>query len=221
MLYLIATPIGNLADFSYRAISVIQSCDYLLCEDTRRSRILLNHYALDKPLRSYHRFNEEKKKADILEDLRNGKTVGLLSDAGTPSIADPGLRLVMACREQKLPVIPIPGSCAAIVALVGSGLDTERFQFVGFLPKKRGELKKLLADALLYPGTTICYESPFRLKEALKVLEALDPERRVVIARELTKKFEEFIEGTPVFLRERWKEKPPKGEIVILISRKI
>lgn len=218
MLYLIATPIGNLGDFSYRAVSIIETCDYLLCEDTRRSAILLNHYNLKKPLKSYHRFNEEKKKREIIEDLQNGKVIGLLSDAGTPCIADPGERLVAICKELNIPIVPIPGPNAAIVALIASGLITERFQFLGFLPKKKGELTKLFTDVLAYPGTTICYESPYRLKPTLAVLDTLDSQRKIVVARELTKKFEEFITGTASSLKEKWKDKPPKGEIVLLIS---
>lgn len=214
MLYLIATPIGNLSDITFRAISTMQECDYLLCEDTRRSRILLNHYKIEKPLKSYHQFNEAKRTGEILEDLKNGKKIGLLSDAGSPCIADPGYRLVVACRSEELDVIPIPGPCAIIAAITASGLDTERFQFIGFLPKKSGQLTRILTEALSYPGTTVCYESPFRTKKSLAILEKLDPTRKIVIARELTKKFEEIVQGTPTTLKER----TFKGEIVLLIS---
>lgn len=219
MLYLIATPIGNLSDFTFRAIAAIKECDYLLCEDTRHSGILLKHYDLQKPMRSYHKFNEFKKLNEIIEDLKIGKTIGLLSDAGTPGIADPGFQLIETCVKEGIQVIPIPGACAAIVALMGSGLCADQFQFVGFLPKKKSELTKLFQKILEYDGVTICYESPYRLKNSLSLLETLLPHRKIVIARELTKKFEEFIRGTPLSLKGKWDKKPPKGEIILLIDK--
>jgi 16S rRNA (cytidine1402-2'-O)-methyltransferase len=138
MLYLVATPIGNLGDFSFRAIETLKSSDYILCEDTRRSRQLLNHFDIQKPLKSYHKFKEMAALSSIITDLQDGKTISLISDAGTPCIADPGSRLVKRCVELGIPVISIPGACAAIVALTSSGLDTDRFQFFGFLPRKAG-----------------------------------------------------------------------------------
>ncbi len=217
MLYLIATPIGNLADITVRALKTIEACDYLLCEDTRHSRRLLSHYDLRKPLKSYHKFSEAKREEEIIKDLKSGKTIGLLSDAGTPGIADPGVRLVKKCRELELEVYPIPGPCSPIVALVASGLDTTRFQFVGFLPRKKGKLTKILEEGLAYPGTTICFESPHRILKSLKLLAELDPEKQVVVARELTKKFEEYAKGTPAELLEKWKTSPPKGEIILML----
>lgn len=218
MLYLIATPIGNLADFSFRALSTIEKCDYLLCEDTRHSGILLAHYKLKKPLKSYHLFNEERRSKEVIEDLQNGMTVGLLSDAGTPGISDPGYLLVKQCRDLDLPITPIPGACAAITALSVSGFDTMRFQFIGFLPKKKGKLKTLFEEVLAFPGTSICYESPYRVKATLKVLVECAPERELFIARELTKKFEQYYRGKASDLLPIWEKAPPKGEFVLLIS---
>lgn len=217
MLYLIATPIGNLSDFSFRAIQAIQSCDYLLCEDTRHSLKLLSHYELAKPLKSYHSFNEAGREKQILTDLKDGKTIGLLSDAGTPGIADPGMRLVKRCREEEIPITAIPGACAAIVALTLSGFPTHKFQFIGFLPVKKGQRQRVLSESLLYPGTTVAYESPHRILSTLEILQTIAPEHGIAIARELTKKFEEVIRGTPSILLERWENASPKGEFVLLI----
>lgn len=218
MLYLIPTPIGNLSDFSLRAIEVLKECDYLLCEDTRRTRILLNHYEIKLPLRSFNAHSEGGKLPRVVEDLEAEMTIGLVSDAGTPGISDPGERLVAACREADLEVVAIPGACAVTVALSASGLDTKRFQFVGFLPRKKGKMRKAFEEMTTYPGTSICYESPFRIVTALKILVEVDPERRVVVARELTKKFEEYIDGTAAEALEHFSRKTPKGEFVLMVA---
>lgn len=218
MLYLVSTPIGNLADITLRAIDVLKSCDYILCEDTRHSTILLNHYDIHKPLKSYHKFNEAFRAESILQDLELGKNICLISDAGTPGISDPGADLVKMCIEHHLPITAIPGPCAAIQALSCSGLPTERFQFWGFLPRKENELKRELQTIFTYPGTTICYESPHRLLKVLELIHTMQPERLLVVAREMTKKFEEIMQGTAQILIEHWKEKSLKGEIVLLIS---
>ena len=217
MLYVVSTPIGNLSDISFHAIEVLKFCDYILCEDTRRSSILLNHYKIKKPLKSYHKFNEISKQNLILEDLKDGKNIALISDAGTPGIADPGNILIKQCIDANIEINAIPGACAAIVALSLSGLNTLRFQFVGFLPRKRQELIYHLQEILLYPGTTICYESPNRLLKTLNTIDNLEPERLIIIAREMTKKFESIYRGTPKVLIETFK-KIPKGEIVLLIA---
>ncbi len=219
MLYLVATPIGNLGDITFRAVEVLKHCDVILCEDTRHSGKLLNHYEITTPRKSYHMFNEARREPEILERLRNGQDVALISDAGTPGISDPGQRLVRACAEAELPVTAIPGPCAAIQGLVASGLDSTQFQFLGFLPKKPGKLRKALQAALDYPGTSIVYESPHRLHKSLKALAELSPETPVVVARELTKKFEEYRRGTAPELLEHYLAKPPKGEIVLLIGK--
>lgn len=218
MLYLVATPIGNLADITFRAIETLKLCDYILCEDTRHSRILLRHYQIQKPLKSYHKFNEAEKAKGVLQDLESGKIICLITDAGTPGISDPGENLVRCCIERGLAVTAVPGPCAAIQALSCSGLSTERFQFLGFLPRKEGELKKILQNILTYAGTTICYESPQRLLKTLTLLHQLQPERQVVVARELTKKFEEYARGTAQELLHHWQNRKVQGEVVLLIG---
>lgn len=218
MLYLVATPIGNLADISFRAIEVLKSSDYILCEDTRHSAILLNHYTIHQPLKSYHKFNESFRAESILEDLESGKTISLISDAGTPGISDPGADLVQMCTDRNLPVSAIPGPCAAIQALICSGLPTHRFQFWGFPGRKENELKRDIQSILDYQGTTICYESPHRLMNTLEMIQKMQSDRLLVVGRELTKKFEEIVRGNAATLIAYWKEKPLKGEIVLLFS---
>lgn len=218
MLYLVATPIGNLSDITLRAIEILKSCDYILCEDTRHSLPLLRHYDIHKPLKSYHKFNEASQLEPIIEDLKNGKLIALISDAGTPGISDPGESLVNYCAEHNIPFTAIPGPCAAIQALSCSGLPTERFQFFGFLARKTNDLKRELRSILEYPGTTICYESPHRLLDTLQVIHELEASRQIVIARELTKKFEELRRGTSEKLMKHWQDIQVKGEIVLLVS---
>ncbi len=219
MLYLVATPIGHLADITLRAIETLKSCHYILCEDTRHSLPLLKHYDIHIAVKSYHKFNEASKESAIIADLKAGHTIALISDAGTPGISDPGSRLVQSCIEHGIPVTPIPGPCAAIAALIASGLDTDLFQFRGFLPRKASEIRTTLQEILIYPGTTICYESPQRLKDALKIIAEEAPNRPLVVARELTKKFEEFIRGTAAEILEHFSMHILKGEIVLLIGK--
>jgi len=214
MLYLIATPIGNLKDLSFRAVECLQAADLILCEDTRHSAHLLNHYNIQKPLKSYHKFSEARRAEEMITRLKEGQTLALISDAGTPAICDPGERLVQACVQESIPVVPIPGPCAIIQALVGSGLQTTPFQFVGFLPKKKGALQEMVLDLLSYPGTSICYESPHRIHDVLKIVADLTPKRPLVLARELTKKFEEYLRGTA----DELLQENIKGEVVLLIQ---
>lgn len=218
MLYLISTPIGNLEDITLRALRLLKECDLILCEDTRHSGILLKHYDIKKPLKSFHKFNEVSQEAEIFEALNDGVKIALISDAGTPGISDPGERLVRKCVENGIEVVSIPGPCAAIAALTSSGLPTDTFQFCGFLPRKSLELKRKLQAILSYAGTSICYESPHRILDVLKKIQELDPERDVVVARELTKKFEEICRGTPQELLDRFEDRGIKGEIVLLIK---
>ncbi|MFI5344318.1 MAG: 16S rRNA (cytidine(1402)-2'-O)-methyltransferase [Chlamydiales bacterium] len=218
MLYLVATPIGHLRDITFRAIDTLKMCDYILCEDTRHSVALLHHYEIHKPLKSYHKFSEAAQVDRIIQDLKNGRVIGLISDAGTPGISDPGTLLIKKCIEEDLPVTAIPGPCAAIQALSCSGLPTDRFQFWGFLARKENELKRELQTILNYPGTTICHESPHRLLETLSLLQQLEPHRLLVVARELTKKFEEIKRGLAQDLIDHWQKSALKGEIVLLIS---
>lgn len=217
-LFLVPTPIGNLADITYRAVETLSNSDYILCEDTRHSVTLLRHYSIQKPLKSYHKFNETKALEQILEDLDLGKSISLISDAGTPCIADPGAILVKACLERGIEISALPGPSATVTALSASGLSTDHFQFVGFLPKKKGELEAILRQYLCFPGTTLSYESPKRLVKTLEILNTLSPDHELVIARELTKKFETYHRGTASQLLLYFKEHPVKGEIVFLIG---
>lgn len=220
MLYLVSTPIGNLSDMSFRAIETLKSVDLILCEDTRHSIKLLSHYNIQKPLRSYHKFNEMEKLEELIALLKDGKAIALISDAGTPLISDPGNLLVKACVEANLEVTAIPGPCALIHALTCSGLSSEKFQFVGFLPKKEKELRKNLAELTEYAGVSIAYESPERIEKTMTILADIDPALPVCISRELTKKFETHIRGTAQSVLTFIKENPLKGECVLLIEGK-
>ncbi len=218
VLHLIATPIGNLGDFSLRAIETCKSCCYLLCEDTRKSGILLNHYNIHTPLRSYHQFNEQEKLSLVLQDLKEGKQIGLLSDGGTPVLCDPGNILVEACRKNELPVTSIPGPCALIQALVLSGFPPHPFQFFGFMPRKETEILQILPSVLSFPGVSLFYESPNRLVSTLKLLKNIFPKAEIAVARELSKTFEEVLRLNAEQGYEHYLKNPPKGEIVLLIQ---
>ncbi len=218
MLYLVSTPIGNLADFSFRAVDILKKCHYILCEDTRHSRVLLDHYGILTPLKSFHLFNEAAAEELVIADLQRGQSIALISDAGTPLISDPGQKLVLRCRNEKIAITAIPGACAVIEALILSGFPSEPFQFIGFLPKKEKELHSTLAQALTYFGTTIAYESPHRIEETMGKIGQISPERTLCVARELTKLHEEILSGTPLELLAHFKNNPPRGELVLLIS---
>lgn len=218
MLYLVATPIGNLGDLSPRAIEVLNTCDYVLCEDTRHSGRLFHHFEIKTPLRSFHKFSEIKNEHRIVEDLKNGIDIALISDAGMPTISDPGERLVAICLKEGISVTAIPGPCALLNALVLSGFPTQPFQFVGFLPKKRGDLKRALAGWLEYSGTSIAYVSPHQVKAAMEVFELVSPTRELALIREMTKVYEEVLHGFASNLKKRCIENPLKGELVLAIS---
>jgi len=218
MLYLIATPIGNLEDISYRAVRLLGEVDLILCEDKRRSQALLGHYSISTPLLDYHQFSEAKREEQIVERLRSGQQIALISDAGTPLISDPGHRLVVRCRQEGIELHPIPGPCALIAALTASSLPTDRFEFIGFFPRKRGELRRLLADTLERSATLIGYESPARLQETLDTLKELVPQRQIAVARELTKLYEEVKEGSAEEVAAAFTKEPPRGEIVVMIA---
>ncbi|HSX13746.1 MAG TPA: 16S rRNA (cytidine(1402)-2'-O)-methyltransferase [Chlamydiales bacterium] len=216
MLFLVSTPIGNLDDISQRAINSLKECDLIFCEDTRRSSILLDRYGIQKRLLSYHKFNEKQSLEAILSDLESGIKIALISDAGTPCINDPGHLLVTACIEKKIPFTLIPGPCSPIQALVLSGMDTTCFQYIGFIPKSG--TKRVLTQALSYPGTTIALESPSRIVDTLKEIHEIDPARKVAIAREMTKTYEECLRGICKELIEHFEKHPPRGEIVLVIA---
>src|SRR4051812_31377293 len=217
-LYLVATPIGNLEDITLRALRVLKECDVVAAEDTRHSGQLLKHFGISKPLLSYFQFNEAKRSEEIIERLRRGEKVALVTDAGSPGISDPGERVVRAAGAAGFRVEAIPGPCALIAALTASGLPTEEFHFVGFLPHKSGQRRKRLEVLREVPGTVVFYESPFRIEKLLGELKEIYPERPVVLARELTKKFEEFLRGTPAELIEVARRRSLKGEFVVLMG---
>lgn len=196
MLHVVSTPIGNLQDISQRALTTLQNCTLILCEDTRVTKVLLDHFQIKNELRSYHQWNEKDLLPEILARITAGESIALVSDAGTPLISDPGLMLVKAVVDADLAIDAIPGPCSPIVALTLSGLPTDRFQFVGFLPKKQQALQELLKDILGYPGTSIAFESPHRIQETLEQIFKIAPEHPLVIARELTKKFQTILRGT-------------------------
>src|SRR5271170_5529478 len=196
-LYLVATPIGNLEDITLRALRVLKECDVVAAEDTRHSGRLLQHFGISKPMLSYFQFNEARRSEEILERLRRGEKVALVTDAGTPGISDPGERVVSAALAAGLRVEAVPGPCALVAGLTCSGLPSDEFHFVGFLPHKSSQRRRQLEALGSVPGTLILYESPYRIIKLLEELVDLYPERRVVLARELTKKFEEWRAGTP------------------------
>lgn len=217
-LYLVATPIGNLEDITLRALRVLRECHVVAAEDTRRTGQLLHHFGLHKPLLSYFRFNEAKRSDELVHRLQQGEIVALVSDAGTPGISDPGQRLVGAALAAGLRVEPIPGPCALVAALTASGLPTDEFHFVGFLPVKSGQRARRLAELSQMPGTLVLYESPYRIEKLVTELASALPDRRVVLARELTKRFEEWLRGTPAELAAALAARPRKGEFVVMIG---
>ncbi len=219
-LYLVPTPIGNLKDITLRALEILGSVDLILAEDTRQAKKLLNHYNISTPLQAHHMFNEHKSVESVCSKILSGQTVALVSDAGTPGISDPGFLLVRTCLEHEIPVETLPGATALIPALVNSGLPSDRFCFEGFLPPKKGRNKRLtgLTDET---RTMIFYESPYRLVKTLQELAShFGAEREACVSRELTKIYEENIRGSLSFLAEHYINKPPKGEIVIIVSGK-
>ena len=219
-LYIVATPIGNLEDITTRAVRILGEVDLIACEDTRQTRKLLDRYSIARPLVSYHEHNEQARSADLLRELEAGKNIALVSDAGTPLIADPGYRLVEQAREIGIPVSPIPGPSALLAALSASGLPTNSFSFHGFLPPKRGQRRTFLEGFRASDATLVFYEAPHRLLDALEDLAEILGPRPVVVARELTKIHEEFLRGTAAELRETLEKRPSvKGEITLIIGK--
>ncbi len=218
-LYIVSTPIGNLADFTFRAVDTLKKVDLIAAEDTRVSGVLLKHYEIKTPMLSYHDHNKEQATPGLLRKLEHGDDLALISDAGTPLISDPGFYLVRAAVRQGLEVVPIPGPSAMLAALVAAGLPSDRFTFEGFLPRKKGRQTrmKILAED---PRTLILYESPHRVGRTLRDISEYMGERPVVIGREITKKFEEFIRGSVSEIREQLDTRSIKGEVVIMIGGK-
>jgi 16S rRNA (cytidine1402-2'-O)-methyltransferase len=218
MLFVVATPIGNLGDITLRAIDVLKSADVVAAEDTRRSGMLLKHLGIKKPFISYHEHNEAARTMELVERLARGENVALITDAGTPGLSDPGLRLIRECIKRELPFTIIPGASSILMALLGSGFATEKFSFRGFLPVKSGQRERELRAATERDETAIFFESPYRLTKTLAACIDIIPERKLCVARELTKKFEEFRRGAASELLAHYQAHPPKGEIVLVIS---
>src|SRR5436190_1442763 len=218
MLYVVATPIGNLADITLRALDILKEVDVVAAEDTRHSGLLLKHFGIQKPFVSYHEHNEAARTAELIERLARGDNIALITDAGTPGLSDPGLRLIRECINRELPFTIVPGASSILTALLGSGFSTEKFSFRGFLPVKSGRRERELRAAAERDETAIFFESPYRLTKTLAACIDIMPERQLCVARELTKKFEEFRRGAAGELLAHYQAHPPKGEIVLLIS---
>lgn len=217
-LYLVATPIGNLEDITLRALRVLRECDVVAAEDTRRSGQLLKYFGISKPLLSYFQFNEARRSEEIIARLQRGEKVALVTDAGSPGISDPGERVVKAAIAAGFRVEAVAGPCALIAALTASGLPTEEFHFVGFLPHKSGQRRNQLEALRSVPGTLVIYESPYRIEKILGELAEVYSDREVVLAREITKRFEEFLRGRPHELLAIAQKRSLKGEFVVLVG---
>ncbi len=220
MLYVVGTPIGNLDDITQRALNILRSVDLIAAEDTRHSGNLLRHFEIRKPLVSYHAHNEAMRTAELVERLAAGETVALITDAGMPGLSDPGARLIRKCIERDLPFTVVPGVSAITTALVGSGFGMENFCYRGFLPVKSGQREREIKAAADRLETTIFFESPYRLNKTLAACAELMPERLLCVARELTKKFEEFRRGTGGELLAHYEARPAKGEITLVVAGK-
>ena len=217
-LYLVATPIGNLGDITLRALNVLKGVDRIACEDTRQTQKLLNHYEIEKRTTSYHEHNELTRAAELIMHLEQGQSIALVTDAGSPGISDPGERVVKAAIAGGFRVESVPGPSALVAALTASGLPTDEFHFIGFLPHKSGQRRNKLESLKSFDGTLVLYESPYRIEKLLVELSEVFPERQVVLARELTKKFEEFLRGKPAELLALAKKRSLKGEFVVMVE---
>ncbi len=220
-LYLVATPIGNLADITHRALQVLRDVALVACEDTRHTRKLLQHYGIETKTVSYHEHNEQQRARELIELLQQGSDVAVVSDAGTPAISDPGFRLVRAAIENGVTIVPVPGPSALIAALVAAGLPTDEFFFGGFLPPRSSARRARLNELRAVPGTLIFYEAPHRLAASLRDAYEVLGEREAVVARELTKLHEELRRGRLSELAEHYSTTEPRGEIVLLIDRTV
>ena len=218
ILYLCATPIGNLEDMTFRAVRILGEVDFIAAEDTRHTRKLLTHFDLHTALISYHEHNKFERGPELIQLLLEGKNIAVVSDAGLPGIADPGSHLAELAIAEKITVTPLPGANAALSGLICSGLDTTRFLFVGFLPKTTKKRREVLAGIVEDKATLLFYESPHRLKDTLKELVDTFGDRKAVACRELTKKFEEFVRGTLVSLQEYFQQHQPRGEFTLIIE---
>jgi 16S rRNA (cytidine1402-2'-O)-methyltransferase len=220
VLYVVATPIGNLEDITLRALRVLKEADLIACEDTRQTQKLLNHYGIVTRTVSYHEHNEMTRAAELIVDLERGLRLALVTDAGMPGISDPGFRLISLAIRHNVPVVPVPGASAFLAALVGSGLPTDSFRFSGFLPAKRSQRRSLLESIRSSPRTQIFYEAPHRIRESLEdIVEVLGGSRHTILAREVTKLHEEFLRGRADELLGVVRSRELKGEITLLIGK--
>jgi 16S rRNA (cytidine1402-2'-O)-methyltransferase len=216
-LYIVSTPIGNLEDISIRAVRVLSYVDFIAAEDTRKTKILLDHYKIRKPMLSYFSYNEVRRTPELISKLKSGASIGLVSDAGTPGISDPAYLIIHAAIKEQIPVVAVPGPAAFLPALIASGLPTDRFVFIGFLPSKKGRKTKL-EELCSLKETVILYESPYRLMRTLTDLKGYFGNRNISISRELTKKFEETIQGRITDMIEHFSIHSPRGEFVLIIE---
>jgi len=219
MLYLVSTPIGNLEDITLRALRILKEVSLIAAEDTRQTRKLLSHYKISTDITSFNDLNKEYRSKQLVELMKEGKDIAIVSDAGTPGISDPGFYLVRDCVRAGIKIVPVPGPTAMISALVCSGLPTDRFAFYGFIPKKEGQKESFLKDIAQREETIVFYESPYRILKTLEAMARLLPGHQVVIGRELTKLFEEFVRGTPSEVLAHFRAKTIKGEFVVMVSR--
>ncbi len=217
MLYIVATPIGNLEDITFRAVRILQQVDAIAAEDTRKTGILLSEYDIDTPMIRYHDHNKEQVTPKIISRMEGGEQVAIVSDAGTPGVSDPAFYLVREAVRNDIPVSPIPGPTASVAALVSSGLPTDRWVFEGFLPKKKGRHTRL-TELKEDPRTIVIYESPYRVMRTLNDIREYFGDRQIAVGREITKKFEEFVRGTCSEVIDYYENHPVKGEFVIIIS---
>ena len=217
-LFIVPTPIGNLKDITFRAIETLKECDLILAEDTRRTGILLKAYEISKPMISLHEHNEVGQTQKIIPLLKSGQKICIVSDGGTPLISDPGFKFVRECIRSGVEIVPLPGSNAAITSLTASGLPTDSFTFVGFLPKKQGKTKTLITEGVEEGRTLIAYESPYRIKKTIALFKEIIPNNPICICRELTKVHEEIIRGTPQEIEVKIGKRDLKGEITLIIG---
>ena len=218
MLFIVSTPIGNLEDITFRAIRILKESNYVLAEDTRQTLKLFKHYDINNKLMSFNDHNKERKTPSVIKDLKLEKNIAIVSDSGTPGISDPGFYLIRECTKNNIKVCPVPGPTAVISALVSSGLPTDKFTFYGFLPKSKFKVKVILTKIKERKETAVLYESPHRILKTLTTMSEIIHDKEVVIARELTKKFEEFIRGTPQEILEKIQDRTLKGEITVIIK---
>lgn len=217
-LFLIPTPIGNLEDMTYRAVRTLQEVDVVAAEDTRHTGVLLQHFNIAKPMISYHEHNKAEMGADLIQRLLDGQSIGLVSDAGMPAISDPGEDLVKEAIDAGIPIVPLPGANAGLTALIASGQNTKEFHFIGFLPKRKQNVKDMLSRIATYEGTLIFYEAPHRIEETIQSLYEGLGNRSLTVGRELTKKFETFTRTTLLELRNDFSQIVEKGEFVLLVG---